>query len=117
MHDDREIHAFIARWGGGVSHGGNERANLQLFLTEFCTLLDLPRPDPARTDNSQNAYVFERSVTEHKADGSTTPRALDLYQRGCFVLEGKDTGKPTGSDVWDAAMVKAHKQAEHYVKA
>ncbi|WPL19210.1 hypothetical protein Thiowin_04320 [Thiorhodovibrio winogradskyi] len=115
--NDTDINAFIARWGGGVSHGGNERANLQLFLTEFCTLLDLPRPDPARADNSQNAYVFERSVTEHKADGSTTPRALDLYRRGCFVLEGKDTGKQTGSDGWDAAMVKAHKQAEHYVKA
>ncbi|EIC21033.1 hypothetical protein Thi970DRAFT_04715 [Thiorhodovibrio frisius] len=25
------------------------------------------------------------------------PRALDLYRRGCFVLEGKDTGKQAGS--------------------
>ncbi len=92
--NDTDIHAFIARWGGGVSHGGNERANLQLFLTEFCTLLDLPQPDPASADNRQNAYVFERSVTERKADGSTTPRALDRYRRGCFVLEGKNSCHP-----------------------
>ena len=81
-----DLDAFIARWGSGISRGGN-------------------------------AYVFERSVTEHLADGRTTPRALDLYRRGCFVLEGKDTWKPAGSGSWDAAIVKAHKQAENYVKA
>ncbi|MBK5969911.1 MULTISPECIES: class I SAM-dependent DNA methyltransferase [Thiorhodovibrio] len=115
--NETDIEAFITRWGGGSSRGGNERANLQLFLTEFCTLLDLPQPDPASADNSQNAYVFERSVTERLPDGSTKPRSLDLYKRGCFVLEGKDTGKQTGSDTWDAAIVKAHKQAENYVRA
>ncbi|EIC19764.1 class I SAM-dependent DNA methyltransferase [Thiorhodovibrio frisius] len=115
--NETDIDAFISRWGGGVSRGGNERANLQMFLTELCTLLDLSQPDPASADNGQNAYVFERSVTERLPDGSTTPRSLDLYKRGCFVLEGKDTGKQTGSGGWDAAIVKAHKQAENYVKA
>nr|WP_207148623.1 class I SAM-dependent DNA methyltransferase [Lamprobacter modestohalophilus] len=114
---ESKVNAFITRWGGGKSHGGNERANLQLFLTELCTLLELPQPEPAGADHSQNAYVFERSVTEHRPDGSTTPRSLDLYRRGCFVLEGKDTGKQTGSERWDAAIVKAHKQAENYVRA
>ncbi|MEA3643956.1 MAG: hypothetical protein VBE63_29135, partial [Lamprobacter sp.] len=64
-----DIDAFITRWGGGndstISRGGNERANLQLFLTELCTLLDLPQPEPASANNSQNAYVFERAVTEY----------------------------------------------------
>ncbi len=114
---ESKVNAFIARWGGGTSHGGNERANLQLFLTELCSLLELPQPEPASADNSQNAYVFERRVTEQRPDGSTRPRALDLYRRGCFVLEGKDTGKQTGSERWDAAIVKAHKQAENYVRA
>ncbi|MCF7978017.1 MAG: class I SAM-dependent DNA methyltransferase [Chromatiaceae bacterium] len=114
---ESKVNAFLARWSGGTSHGGNERANLQLFLTELCSLLELPQPEPAGADNSENAYVFERSVTEHRPDGSTTPRSLDLYRRGCFVLEGKDTGKQTGSERWDAAIVKAHKQAENYVRA
>ncbi|MEA3643819.1 MAG: type IIL restriction-modification enzyme MmeI, partial [Lamprobacter sp.] len=52
-----------------------------------------------------------------RPDGSSTPRKLDLYRRGCFVLEGKDTGKETGSNAWDTAIVKAHKQAENYVRA
>ena len=38
------VEAFIARW---ESAGGSERANYQFFLTELCTLLELPTPDPA----------------------------------------------------------------------
>ena len=37
-----------------------------------------------------------------------------VYKRGCFVLEGKDTGKKVESDGWDAAITKAVKQAENY---
>ncbi|MFZ2288345.1 MAG: DNA methyltransferase [Halopseudomonas yangmingensis] len=114
---EQKIEAYIQRWGGGISHGGNERANLQMFVTELCTLLDLPQPDPAGSQRSENAYVFERSVTELFADGGKTTRSLDLYRRGCFILEGKDTGKQTGSDGWDAAIDKARKQAENYARA
>ncbi len=114
---EQKIEAYIQRWGGGISHGGNERANLQMFITELCTLLDLPQPDPAGSKRSDNTYVFERSVTELFADGGKTTRSLDLYRRGCFILEGKDTGKQTGSDGWDAAIDKARKQAENYARA
>lgn len=114
---EQKIEAYIQRWGGGISHGGNERANLQMFVTELCTLLDLPQPDPAGSKRSDNTYVFERSVTELFADGGKTTRSLDLYRRGCFILEGKDTGKQTGSDGWDAAIDKARKQAENYARA
>lgn len=114
---EQKIEAYIQRWGGGISHGGNERANLQMFVTELCTLLDLPQPDPAGSQRSENAYVFERSVTELFADGGKTTRSLDLYRRGCFILEGKDTGKQAGSDGWDAAIDKARKQAENYARA
>lgn len=114
---EQKIDAYIERWGGGISHGGNERANLQMFITELCTLLDLPQPDPAGSKRSDNTYVFERSVTELFADGGKTTRSLDLYRRGCFILEGKDTGKQTGSDGWDAAIDKARQQAENYARA
>ncbi|MFB1487515.1 MULTISPECIES: hypothetical protein [unclassified Thiocapsa] len=36
---DQAVETFIQRWGGGISYGGNERANLQMFITELCTLL------------------------------------------------------------------------------
>lgn len=114
---ENKIEAYIQRWGGGISRGGNETANLQMFLTELCALLALPQPEPARTARSDNAYVFERVVTEQFADGGQTHREIDLYKRGCFILEGKDTGKQTGTDGWDAAITKALKQAENYVRA
>ncbi|MBJ2221813.1 class I SAM-dependent DNA methyltransferase [Pseudomonas sp. MF7453] len=114
---DQKVEAYIERWGGGISRGGNETANLQMFLTELCTLLDLPQPDPARADRNVNAYTFERSITEQVFDGGKTARRIDLYRRGCFVLEGKDTGKKVESDGWDAAITKALKQAEVYARA
>ncbi len=114
---EQKVEAYIERWGGGMSRGGNERANLQMFITELCTLLDLPQPEPATAKRSDNAYIFERSVTELFADGGRTTRALDLYKRGCFILEGKDTGKQTHSDGWDAAITKALKQAENYARS
>lgn len=114
---EQKVEAYIERWGGGISRGGNETANLQMFLTELCTLLDLPQPEPARAERSDNAYIFERSVTELFANGGKTSRRIDLYKRGCFILEGKDTGKQTDSDGWDAAITKAVKQAENYVRA
>jgi hypothetical protein len=53
------IEAFVARWENA---GGSERANYQLFLTELCALLNLPRPDPADAQTAHNTYVFERRV-------------------------------------------------------
>ncbi|WP_459207598.1 class I SAM-dependent DNA methyltransferase [Pseudomonas sp. MLB6B] len=114
---EKKVEAYIERWGGSDSRGGNETANLQMFLTELCTLLDLPQPQPARAERGDNAYIFERSVTELFADGGKSNRRIDLYKRGCFILEGKDTGKQTGSDGWDASITKALKQAENYARS
>ena len=38
--DDVQIQAFISRW---AKSGGAERANYQLFLSELCDALDVPR--------------------------------------------------------------------------
>jgi hypothetical protein len=38
---------FLARW---QKAGGTERANYQLFLTELCSLLGMPMPEPAGYD-------------------------------------------------------------------
>src|SRR5258708_38344326 len=80
--------AFIARWQG--QEGGQERANYALFLTELCELLDVERPNPAAATHEHNDYVFERSVTKHRDDETSTGR-IDLYRRGAFVLEAKQS--------------------------
>ena len=133
-----DIVSFIARWAGS---GAAERANYQLFLSELCDVIGVPRPDPTRPDDADNAYVFERSVTFHHPDGATSTGRIDLYKRGCYVLEAKQgvekqaaaealaestkakaraAKKGTarrGSAAWDEAMLKARSQAEQYARA
>ena len=130
--------AFIARW---AASGAAERANYQLFLSELCDLIGVARPDPTRPDDADNAYVFERSVTFHHQDGTTSTGRIDLYKRGCFVLEAKQGVEKReaaealaeatkakakaakkghaqrGSAAWDEAMLKARGQAEQYARA
>ena len=78
------VETFITRWDGTAMA---ERANAQPFLSELCDVLGVPRPDPAT--GGIGPYRFERNVTHHEADGSTTTRRIDLYRRGCFVCETK----------------------------
>ncbi|MCK0506845.1 class I SAM-dependent DNA methyltransferase [Aromatoleum anaerobium] len=108
------VESFIQRWHRA---GGSERANYQLFLTELCTLLDLPQPEPASDDTHDNAYVFERRVVMRQPDGGANNGFIDLYRRGAFVLEAKQTGKTLDSSGWDKAMLRAHNQADQYARA
>src|SRR5690242_10876903 len=89
------VDAFIARWQG--REGGQERANYQLFLSELCDVLGVPRPDPAGATTEANDYVFERVVREAQGDGGYSNRRIDLYKRGCFVLEAKQSRQAGGS--------------------
>lgn len=108
------IDDFISRWN---NTGGTEKANYQLFLGELITLLGLPTPDPAGDDNELNEYVFERRVDIDKPDGTSTRGFIDLYRRGCFVCEAKQSGKTLDSSGWDKAMLAAQNQADQYVRA
>ena len=126
---------FIERW---KSSGASERANYQLFLAELCEVLDVPRPNPSGPVEEENQYVFEKSVTFRYGDGTTSIGRIDLYKRGCFVLEAKQGANPDhvhiilpdptlrrrktghgrrGSAQWDHALVAARSQAEQYAKA
>lgn len=129
-----DVQAFIQRWRASEA---SERANFPLFATELCDLLDVPRPDPASANSQHNAYVFERSVTFHHADGHTSNGRIDLYKRECFVLEAKQGSSATvetplfgtapaagrrgtarrGTSQWDDAMQRAKNQAERYARA
>lgn len=136
---DPQIEAFIARWQG--REGGQERANYGLFLTELCDALGLPHPDPAGATTEHNDYVFERAVRETHTDGTVSVRRIDLYKRGCFVLEAKQSrqkggkkevagqaelfmdegerkrGTHAGSRSWDVLMMNARAQAQAYAHA
>lgn len=131
-----DLPEFISRWAASAA---SERANYQLFLSELCDYLGVPRPNPSVNDVSKNIYAFERDVKFQNTDGSTSDGRIDLYKRGCFVLEAKQgteaqngDGEPVlsstpkrlkrghgvrGSKGWDDAMVKARGQAELYAKA
>jgi type I restriction-modification system DNA methylase subunit len=133
MGEEQAIKAFIERWRNS---GAAERANCQIFLSELCALLGVEPPEPATPDTSLNAYVFERDVTFHHGDGSTSTGRIDLYKRGHFVLEAKqgandqkstDPLEPAqklkkgtakrGTVAWDDAMLRARGQAEQYIRA
>jgi SAM-dependent methyltransferase len=133
-----QVGDFIERW---AASGAAERANYQIFLTELCDLLEVPRPEPTRPDEEENAYVFEKTVTFQHGDGTTSAGRIDLYKRGSFVLEAKQGSEQIGSEQtqaeltprrgrtrrrgtavrgtegWDEAMLAARGQAEQYARA
>ena len=125
--------AFIARWTGRA--GGAERANYQMFLAELCDVLGVARPDVAEASAALNDYAFERAVRPRETQGSGAPKRIDLYKRGCFILEAKQSRLPGSSKAlgvspaadeaplarrsaargWDVMMENARRQAENYV--
>ena len=126
-----DIESFIERWSR--ARGGAERANYQMFLTELCQALELPRPDPASHETAENDYVFERGVRRRESEGMASTLRIDLYKRGCFILEAKQSradrrddqpalfsaaetaSTAAGEGRWDVLMRNARKQAEDYV--
>jgi len=130
---------FETRW---LKSGGAERANYGLFLTDLCDLLGVARPDATSDDPAQDAYVLERAVTFGNSGGKASTGRIDLYKRGCFVLETKQgTDTPDqqakaakaelglaadkrrkghavrGTAKWGQMMEAARQQALGYVRA
>ncbi|MFD2569968.1 class I SAM-dependent DNA methyltransferase [Spirosoma soli] len=129
---------FEARWKPA---GGAERANYGLFLSDLCDLIGVPHPDPTTDNPTQDAYVLERAV-EFNDHGKRSTGRIDLYKRGCFVLETKqgtetpdqqkaleraELGLPAekrrkghavrGTTKWQQMMQTARQQALGYVRA
>lgn len=138
--DDR-VESFIARWRASE---GAERAAYVSFLEDLCRLLEVDVPEPPTSDAEAVTYRFEYPVKFRDLDGSASTGRIDLYRKGKFVLEAKQSrqkgGKkeilqaqtslfeadPTvaiprgrrGADrAWDVLMLNARRQAEDYAKA
>ncbi len=137
MDKPNPIRAFIQHWSNASA---SERSNSQLFLIELCDILELPHPDP----HLHSGYAFEFPVDQLQRDNTTTQGRIDLYKRGCFVLESKQfhaqqaeptdlqlaahdsgailqekkkSGPVRGTERWDDAMFKARGQAERYIRS
>lgn len=81
-----EIKAFIAKWLGVT--GGAERANYAQFVNDLCSAVSLPEPGVASGGVLGN-YQFEGPVPGGGLGGNTG--SIDLYKRGCFILEAKQS--------------------------
>jgi SAM-dependent methyltransferase len=98
LHDTNEVQscdpveAFIATWAD--RRGGSERADAQSFINALCELLGVDKPHQAQAKGvSALDYGFERPVRFRFDDGTTSPGRIDLYKRGSFVLEAKQSRK------------------------
>ena len=84
-----------------------ERANAQPFVSKLCDVRSVTRPDLAQ--GGIGPYRFERHVTHHEADGTTSTRRIDLDRRGCFVCE-TEQGAPSR---FQASLFPEETEAEH----
>lgn len=105
---------FIHKWQDA---SGSERANYQSFFNDLCELLGVPKPDPAQTDNRDNAYVFERHIKAHDGLSTGDNRYLDTYKRGHFIAEGKAFYQAiNGKQTDNRKLETARAQAEAYAR-
>jgi len=135
-----EVEAFITRWC--VSEGA-ERASYAPFLSEFCRVIGVERPQPPTSDTDAVTYRFEYPVRFPDGQGGHTTGRIDLYKKGAFVLEAKQSrlkGRPKalllaeheegakgfsasvrgrrGPEIGrDLFMLNARNQGERYAKA
>ncbi len=136
--DAAEVEAFIARWR--ISEGA-ERASFPSFISEFCELLRIERPQPPTSDAEAVAYRFEYPVRQFGPDGSATTGRIDLYRKSCFAMEAKQLrlkgqakeilpagdadhertgalrGRRGADRGLDVMMLNAKRQAEQYCRA
>ncbi|MBK7947023.1 MAG: hypothetical protein IPJ85_17695 [Flavobacteriales bacterium] len=93
----QRIQAFITEWE--VS-GGAERGNAHSFINELCDILEVPRPDKSVPDNSQNAYVFEKTIPHPRAariSSTCTNAAVSCWNEAGADAVGVGHGRPDGN--------------------
>jgi len=118
---EKKFDKFIERWSPSSAA---ERANKDLFLSELCDVLDVPRPEPSTGDPDLDLYVFEKPVRVPGEDGATQKK-MDLYKNSCFILEAKQGSEQgskkigtakRGTPGWNIAIRDAFGQALGYAR-
>lgn len=122
---------LIDEWWG--KPGGQEKSNFAAFIPHLCAVLDVPTP--GRIDKGEiGAYGYEASVPRGSFRSLKGTGAIDLYQRGHFIMEAKQSylkpeqatldlspdetapRAPSGAR-YDKLMRDARLQAENYAKS
>ena len=124
------IDDVIERWSG--LPGGAERKNFAPFIYDLIDALGLPRPGPG-VAGKLGDHEFEGTVQGGSAKQTGAGGSADLYKRGCFVMEAKQSWLPpreqrapglfdaepviplgpTGA-AYDKLMIRAQAQARNY---
>ncbi|HEY2405341.1 MAG TPA: type IIL restriction-modification enzyme MmeI, partial [Polyangiaceae bacterium] len=116
-----QIQEFIASY----RDTREERANKDSYLKDLCRVLGVPEPNGKTGDPERDDYVFEADSVLCDEDGRRHVGKMDLYKRGHFVLEAKQTakkskGKPETAQWktpgWNLAMSDAAGQALRYAR-
>ena len=108
--DNTAALAFISRWRGITA---SELATAQSFVIDLCALLGVDKPHPT----PEQDYMFERPVTFAHRDGTQSAGRIDCYKRGHFVLEAKKLKVASHTKGFDDGMIRAHAQAQGYMRA
>ncbi len=113
---------FVAKW---APTAGSERSNAAPFLVELCDVLGVERPVGVTGDAEHDVFVLEHRADVPDEDGPRRGR-IDLYKKGCFILEAKQgshadgpatqTAPRRGSYRWTQLMRDARGQAEAYAR-
>lgn len=84
------VQKFIESWSGARV---GERANFQPFMVHLCQILNVEVPDKDRPGHPD--YGFEKPVrlTTSRKSAALKPSSMDLYRRGCFVMEAKQSDR------------------------
>jgi hypothetical protein len=110
---------FIQRW---IKSESSERANKDAFIIELCDALGVGRPSPSTGNPKHDHYVFEAPVKIQGEESASVGR-MDLYKKGCLILEAKQGSTTTSNKIgtarrgtpgWTMAMYEARGQALKY---
>ena len=123
------VDELLTKWWG--KPGGQERSNFQPFIADLCEVLGVSRPDAAEKGRL-GTYEYEATVPGGSFRSLKGTGAIDLYKRGHFILEAKQSylkpeqvpldlddeslpRAPSGA-TYDKLMRDARLQAENYAK-
>ncbi|MBO6768851.1 MAG: class I SAM-dependent DNA methyltransferase [Erythrobacter sp.] len=123
------VEELIAKWQGTA--GGAETSNFQPFITDLCEVLGIERPGVAQK-GQLGSYEYEASVPGGSFRSIKGSGAIDLYKRGHFIMEAKQSylkpeqvpldlddasipRAPSGAR-YDKLMKEAWRQARNYAR-
>jgi hypothetical protein len=127
------VDEFINKWSGLA--GGAEKANFGPFIYDLVRALELPEPEPAE-GGKLGSYQFEAPIPNASFRNPQNKGSADLYKRGCFIMEAKQSYMPAGEQRspelfgedapvipltpagarYDKYMTTARAQVENYAK-